>query len=187
MADNSIVLPDDSANTGKELDTESLTVSGTTVHRERHQLTGTADDDIAVITDTDPGATDHALVIRPAAPLSIQSNAASSSATAAGASDDLDSTQINTGKTGKLMQVVVSSTVAFKADIQTVADGVATTRAVFVGSPVFGPVVYEPPSKDTFTVAHSAAVGLDGFRVTFTNLDTSEAADGYATFVWDEV
>lgn len=187
MGDQTITLPDDSAEVGKKLDTEQLTVSGTTVQRERHQIAGDSDTDIAIVTPTDPGPTEHGLVVRPAGPLSIQSSAASSTATAAGSSDDLDSTQIGSGKTGKLMQVVVSSTVAFKAVLSTVLNGSATPFMTLVGSPVHGPVIYEPPSKETYTVTEDVAGGLDGFRVEFTNLDTSEAADGYATFVWDEV
>jgi hypothetical protein len=40
--------------------------------------------------------------------------------------------------------------------------------------------------KKFITVAQDAGAGLDTFRVTVTNLDTSEAADIYATFFYDE-
>jgi hypothetical protein len=49
---------------GPLLDAETLTVSSTTVLRDRNQVVGTAADDIAVVTDAAPGASDHGLVVR---------------------------------------------------------------------------------------------------------------------------
>jgi hypothetical protein len=51
---------------GPLFDVESLTVSATTVLRDRNQVVGTAADDIAVVTDSTPGASDHGLVVRAA-------------------------------------------------------------------------------------------------------------------------
>src|ERR1043165_7298071 len=65
MSDSSIQLPADGP--GKRLDTEALTVGSDTVHRERNQVAGAAADDIAVVTDAEPGASDHGLVVREAA------------------------------------------------------------------------------------------------------------------------
>lgn len=51
MANSIIQLPVDS--TGKKLDTEELVVGANTVHRERHQIAGDSDTDIAPVTAAD--------------------------------------------------------------------------------------------------------------------------------------
>lgn len=103
----------------------------------------------------------------------------------AGGQATLDSAQISSSKTGKLMGLLVASSVAFKAVVQTVSDGVpSTTKAIWFS--FTGGWDYKPPSRDFITVAHSAAAGLDGFRVVVTNLDTTRAADVYAVFYYDE-
>ena len=117
---------------------------------------------------------------------SLQRTLVQSVATAAGGSDDLDSGQITNGRTGQLLQLIVQSSVFFKAELQTVTNAVATTVAVFVGGPLDG-VDHTPVVRTAFTIAHAAASGFDGFRVRVTNLDTSEAADIYVTFIYDEV
>jgi len=48
----------------KKLDTTSLTVAAQTVHRERINIAGAADVDLAVVTNADPGASDYGLVSR---------------------------------------------------------------------------------------------------------------------------
>ena len=56
MADALIQVPPDS--TGKKVDTEELTVSGQTVERQRVQVAGTADVDIAPVSATNGLAVD---------------------------------------------------------------------------------------------------------------------------------
>lgn len=62
---NAFIGLEESATIDKRVDCESLTVDATAVHRERNQVAGAADDDIAVVTDATPGAADHGLVVRP--------------------------------------------------------------------------------------------------------------------------
>ena len=64
MADAYLILPDDTSNTGKKLDAESLTVSAQTVYRERLQIAGAADTEIARVTDAEPGASDMGVAVR---------------------------------------------------------------------------------------------------------------------------
>lgn len=107
-------------------------------------------------------------------------------AVAAGASVDLDSDQISAGKTGFLTGIIVSSSVPFKAVVQTVLNGVATT----VSAPRIvteGGWDFVPPGSNYITAVHDATAGFDGFRVVFTSLDTSAASDAHATFFWSEV
>lgn len=66
MANSIIQLPTDGS--GKKLDTEELTIGAHDVHRERHQVAGAAEDDLAVVVDAEPAADDHALVVRQAIP-----------------------------------------------------------------------------------------------------------------------
>ena len=48
-------------------------------------------------------------------------------------------------------------------------------------------VVFRIPAKGFVPVVGTVAAGLDAFRLEITNLETSEPADVYATFYWDEV
>lgn len=186
MADSNIRLPADGS--GKRLDTESLDVGGTTVHRERDQVAGKADTEIAEVRNTDPTAVDHGLVVRQAGPDSIQITHDSSASVAAGGTGDIDTAQINSSLTAKLMQVVCAGTVAWKAELKTVTNAVeSSTLHTWFGGPGIGSGDFVPVTKEAFTVAQDAGAGLDAFRVTMTNLDTSEAADLYATFIYDEV
>jgi hypothetical protein len=111
---------------------------------------------------------------------------ASDIAIAAGSSTDLDSPQITVGKTAHLMQVIVSSSVPFKAEIKKLANAVATATGVVWVESNRG-WHWKSPGKGFITQAYDAGVGLDGFRVTATSLDTGAAADIYASFFYDEV
>lgn len=104
---------------------------------------------------------------------------------AAGASADLDSAQVTTDKTAHLLALVVASSVPFKAVLQSVLNGVATTKVVSF-RPAGNSWDWSPPGG-FITAVQDAGVGFDGFRVVITNLDTSEAADVYATFLYDEI
>ncbi len=116
----------------------------------------------------------------------IKTTATSSSAVAsAGGTADLDSANIGSSKTGKLLAVVVSSSSAsYKVTIKTVLDASETDVFVDFGAPR---VVFQPLSKEIYTVVQSASAGFDGFRASIENTDPTLAADFYATFIWDEV
>lgn len=185
MADQFIRLPADGA--GKRLDTEELTVNSQTVQRERMQVTGAAADDIAIVVDTDPGATDHGLVIRDAPPTNPKLDTPSSVGLASGASVDLDGTTISAATTGKLMQVVVASSVAAKWIVKTRDGAVEVELATLYTSGVAGKPteMWAPPTKDFGTLAGN---GIDeNFRITVTNLDSVFAGDVAASIAWDEV
>lgn len=81
MADALLKLPDDSANTGKQLDTTSLTVSGQTVHRERMTVTGATDVALAAVLNAAP-TTDYGLVVRTAGNVLDRANDGTNSETA---------------------------------------------------------------------------------------------------------
>ncbi len=184
MADGFIRLPADGP--GKRCDTEDLTVSALSVHRQRHQVSGALDVEIARVLATDPAAGDYGLATREIGPVSPQDSTASVAVVGAGSTGSVDSTQIGSGLTGKLLGFVAAGSVPFKAEIQTVLNAVATTRLVKFGRG--GDIDWTAPHKEFIIQVESATVGFDGFRIIFTNLDTgSGTADFYATFLWDEV
>lgn len=184
MTDSFVQVPPD--DTGKKLDAEQLTVGANTVQRERMQVTGAAADDVSVVTDTDPAATVHGLVTREVGPVSPQTSTASVATVVPDATGSVDSTQITSGKTGKLFAFDASGSVPFKVELQSVLNGVATTRLVRFGRS--GDVSWRAPHKEFITQAESATAGFDGFRLLFTNLDTgSVGSDFYGNFLWDEV
>ena len=127
------------------------------------------------------------LPVDPNAVQSLQRNRGTLVAIAAGGSGDIDSAQITAAKTGQLLQLVVSSSVFFKIDLKTVTNAIesAVLHTEF-GGPL-DKVDFKPVHKAAFAVAQDAGAGLDAFRVTVTNLDTGEAADFYATWIYDEV
>jgi hypothetical protein len=99
----------------------------------------------------------------------------SSSALAAGASANLDTTDV---QSKYCWGADFTSSVAFKVVFSTLANGVATPVTTLFGSP--GQLVsWRPPSRKFMQSGSSA--GADGFRAAFTNMDTSDAADVYAT------
>lgn len=117
--------------------------------------------------------------------VSPKSVAGSQAALAVGASADLDGTQVGSGLTGYLLRAIASSSVAFKAELKAVLNGVETVLDTRISQP--GWVVFEPPDKRLWTVAEDVTAGLDVFRVTITNLGTgTTAADVYGTLQWDE-
>jgi hypothetical protein len=184
MSDATVRIPA-APSSGQDLDAEQLSVGGNTVLRERMQVVGAADVEIVRVLNTDPAGTEYALVVRSVETESAQLTTVTDTAIAAGASATLDSTQINSGKTGKLHGILVSSAIPFKATLQTVSNGVATTRAVaFALERTWD---WQPPGREFIQVAQDAGAGLDGFRVVIDNLDTSEASDVYASFFYDEV
>jgi len=160
------------------------TLAAEEIAARKHQLVKMeygADGSVSLVSTATPLPVDDTPVE------SIQTNTGSTTATAAGGSDDLDSTQISSGKTGQLLQIIVSATVFYKAELKIVTNGVAGSVVhSWIGGPIM-PFPYTPSHKTLHTIAEDVTAGLDGFRVTVTNLDTNEAADIYTTFEWDEV
>lgn len=111
---------------------------------------------------------------------------ATSSAVAAGSTATLTCTTISSGKTGKLAELVLTASVAIKADLQTVLNGTGTTVATFFVQ-ANSTLVFTTPHLNYITQAESVTAGFDGFQVIITNNDTANAADVYATFLYDEV
>ena len=106
-------------------------------------------------------------------------------AIAAGGSATFDSTQLTTATTGKLFYAKVNSSVAFKATLYKVANGVASA-AVDEDYGWNGRFEWRSPHPDMVSQAESATAGLDGFRIVVVNLDPTLAADISVVFVWDE-
>jgi hypothetical protein len=175
MSNQFIQVPPDS--TGKRVDMEELTVSGQVVQRQRFQIAGDTDVAIAPVSATDG--------LSVSSPLTTPNRSSVSSLSiAAGGQADLDSAQITNTLTGKLMQLLVSSSVPFKAELKTVI-GSSGSVALVTWVAHRGEWAFTPPHKGFFTVL-GGSPGLEAFRVTVTNLDTASAADFYATFLYDE-
>ena len=117
--------------------------------------------------------------------ISPQSSLASALSVSAGASSDLDSSQISSGTTGKLIQIWLGSSVPVKYLLKTVQNSVEISKAV-IFTESGKSIILSLADKKFLTQAQDAGAGFDGFRVTATNLDTTKAADLYATFFWDE-
>lgn len=119
--------------------------------------------------------------------LSPITSLATTASLAASSSTDLDSAQITVGTTGELVALIMTASVPFKAVLKTLLNGAESSDlAVFFALPGnMVPIIL--PSKKFFTQAHDGGAGLDGFRVTITNLDGTEASDVYCTFLYDEV
>jgi hypothetical protein len=115
----------------------------------------------------------------PAAPTTPTIDIATSAAVAAGTEVDLDSAAIT--ETEFLTQVNLSASVAFKARITLVENTVETVIAELFGQ-AGTPITWTPPDRRYCQV--DATAGTDVFRVQMTNMDTSEAADLYASFFY---
>lgn len=106
-------------------------------------------------------------------------------AIAAGSFIDLTSDQITPGYRAHLRGITISATVPFKADLRVLSEGLPTgARLVWVASNRGWD--YTPPADGFFSVDGTNTAGFDGFTVRITNLDTSEPADVYVTFLWNE-
>jgi len=105
-----------------------------------------------------------------------------SASLAAGATTDLDSTDVGSD-TLYLSGVDVWSSIPWKARIMTVANAVETVIAV-IGGQAMHTVQWRPPHRKYISQGPVGA-GFDGFRVEMTNLDNNDAADVYCTF-WTE-
>ena len=182
MADSFVQVPPDGS--GKKLDSEQLVVGSDTVQRERMQIAGAIAAAIAGVLNADPAGSEYALLARLIETKSPKVTYVTTATVAAGSSVDLDSDQIGSGLTGKLLGMVVSSSVPFKATLQTVQNAVATNKVT--GFSMDRKWDWKTPARDFIQQAQDAGAGFDGFRATVLNLDTSEAADVYAAFFFDE-
>ncbi len=106
-------------------------------------------------------------------------------AVAAGSPADLDSTQVPSGLTGKLVSVLMSASVPLKGELKTVLNGVESSVVATIFSQAGQNGWIKLPHKDFVTQVEDVTAGLDGFRLTVTNLDNENAADVYATFFYD--
>ena len=107
-------------------------------------------------------------------------------AIAAGSPSDLDSAQISSGLTGKLVAILMSSSVPLKGELKTVLNGVDSSVLLTMFSKAGQNGMMKLPNKEFITQAENAGAGFDGFRLTVTNLDNENPADLYGTFFFDE-
>lgn len=117
-------------------------------------------------------------------PTSPATEDVTSAALAAGASADLDSTDVG-ATTLKLTQVIMAASVPFKARLMTVADAVESVIAVFFHMAGGGTVIWNSPHRD-YVQQGAAGAGFDGFRVEMTNMDNADAADVYCSFLTEQ-
>jgi hypothetical protein len=103
----------------------------------------------------------------------------SSTDTAAGASEDFDSTDFG-GSTKKLAGIDCGANVPFKLEINQVDDDVDTLLAVLFGQ-AGEHIQWRPPHRNYFSATFSANGGFDGWQAKMTNMDNSQAANMYAT------
>lgn len=175
MANDIVLNP---ASGGATLATDEQT-SGAHVQKIKQGF-GPDASDITLVSKTDPLPVDVQAITA-----ATRSHATTASL-AAGGSTDLDSAQISSGTTGKLMAVWACASVPMKVELKTVLNAVESA-VLAVGFAQAGDTLQlVVPTKEAITQAESATAGLDGFRASVTNLDTSQAADAYCTFFWDE-
>lgn len=103
---------------------------------------------------------------------------------ASGASTVIDCLEVGSSKKGKLMGLIVTSSVSFKAELKTVTDGVSSNnKAVWYAAD--GAWEFKPPATNFITVFGTQNIGMNGFRVLVTNLGI-DTADISAVFYYDE-
>lgn len=126
------------------------------------------------------GTTANPLVTSTGAAGTLVDSYQTSSALASGGSVTLDSADVGgVGVTGKLVEVTASSSVRTKVRVGT-WDGATFTpkRTFFVEANQY--LIYQPKEIDEITVTGSAGAN-DKFRVEFTNMDNTSAADVYCS------
>lgn len=103
---------------------------------------------------------------------------------ASGASSALDCLAVGAGKKGKLMGLIVSSSIPFKAELFTVSNGVAGDHKA-IWHAADGAWDFKPPAASFIAVMGTSNIGTNGFRLLVTNLGV-ETADISAVFYYDE-
>jgi hypothetical protein len=161
-------------------------VSGAHYQRVKPDFGG---DGVAQAVSVDVGVSDagtQRVVLARSSAVSPQLTYVTEAAISPGSSSTLtDSAQITSGKTGYLLGFTASSSVPIKVELRTVLNGIASAnKMVRFGTDI----EWTSPDAGAITVAEDPTAGLDGFRLVITNLNTSvEAADVYATFIYDEI
>ncbi len=174
MADSFIQVPTDAG--GKKVDATELTVGANTVQRQHIRPAGEAATDIGRVTASEGVSASLSVT-------SANRTHATSASLAAGGEADLDAAQITSSLTGKLIQIIITSSVSFRAQLKTLTNGAESGALVtWIDRHLDCTFAH----KKFLTVAHNVGAGLDTFRITIKNLDTTSAADVYATFFYDE-
>jgi hypothetical protein len=113
----------------------------------------------------------------PTAPTIITST---TTALAAGASANADTA--DQSSVFKLWQVTLGGTTAFKCVISVLSNSAIVSNTSVTLTSQAGETVVFKPSHRAFMAMSSTTAGTDGFRAAFTNLDSSQAADFYASW-----
>lgn len=185
MPNDYIGLPTDGL--GKKLDAETLVVAGQTVFRERDRIAGGAADELLDVIAREPLPVDHGAVVRA---ITVSGNpvrnALSAASLAAGASADLDGSVIPSGKIGRLMAALVSSSAAARWVLKTRSGASEVVIGVMVTGGLWGcaSFIWLPPSKHHDTLSGNGT--NTNFRITVTNLDNNNPADFYGSIYADE-
>lgn len=108
---------------------------------------------------------------------------ATSSGTAAGSSANLDSADLG-GSTRKLAQVILGASVPWKAVVHAMENAASVKQYPVIFGQAGQSFPWTLPHRDYASRAFAANAGFDGFRVVMTNMDANEAADLYATFLY---
>ena len=80
----------------------------------------------------------------------------------------------------------MNASVPLKGELKTVLNGIESSVVLTLFAGAAENVNFTLPSKEFVTQVEDATAGLDGFRLTVTNLDNENAADVYVTFFYDE-
>ena len=80
----------------------------------------------------------------------------------------------------------MAASVALKGQLFTVLNGAPSSVKATLFSLAGTSEPWTVPSKKFFTQVENATAGFDGFRLTVTNEDTTQAADVYVTFLFDQ-
>jgi hypothetical protein len=175
MADGLQIAPE---STGPTLDTKDM---GSRGHREITCLGDpTVDAGLQKVVATDPGATDYGAVVRQALPISPRVDVISVTL-GAGGTDDIDSTVVSGGTTGKLRVVRVGSSIPCKWTLQ-IMPGAVSKGVIYTSG-----LAAKPSDQFDVPKGYIEAAAAGFFRVVAVALDDSDGADATATFIWDEV
>lgn len=109
----------------------------------------------------------------------------SQASVSAGGSTTLDSNNISNTKTGKLIGLLVSSSIPIKIEVRLVNNGIATGNKM-VYFAFDGSWDWKTPGKEFIKVVGNSNPGNNNFRVVVTNLDILNAADCFISFFWNE-
>ena len=103
---------------------------------------------------------------------------------ASGSSSVLECLNITESKTAKLLCILVTSSVAFKADLRLIEDGVQSgSKAIWHAAD--GTWDFKPIDSVFFNVTGNSVADQNGYRIIVTNLGI-DVADVSAVFYYDE-